>query len=49
MKLGKNYVICMIIYLAATYLYAVIKYTKARKSINSYISVMDKFSEHYYE
>lgn len=47
--LGKNYLICMVIYLVATYVYAVVKYTKAKKSLNSYISVMDKFSEHYYE
>lgn len=47
--MGKLYVICMGIYLLATYIWSVLKYSKAKKSTNSYISVMDKLSRKYYE
>lgn len=47
--LGKKYIIFMLVYLIATYIWAVIKYTRAKKSVRSYISVMEKFSNKYYE
>ncbi len=47
--IGKIYLICMGLYLLATYAWAVYKYSKAKKSVNSYISVMDKLSRKYYE
>lgn len=46
---GRIYLICMGIYLLATYAWSTYKYQKAKKSINSYISVMDKLSKKYYE
>ena len=46
--LGKTYVILMVCYLVPTYIWAVYKFTKAKKSLNSYISVMDKMSKKYY-
>lgn len=46
---AKVYVIGMILYLVPTYIWAVYKFTKAKKSLNSYISVMDKLSRKYYE
>lgn len=48
-RVGKIYVICMAIYLLATYAWAVYRYSKAKKSVNSYISVMDKLSRKYYD
>lgn len=48
-KIGKTYVISMGIYLVCTYIWAVLKYRRAKKSLNSYISVMDKLSKRYYE
>lgn len=48
-NLGKKYIIFIAIYLVATYIWAVLKYKKAKKSVRSYISVMDKFSNKYYE
>lgn len=48
-NLGKKYIIFIAIYLVATYIWAVLKYKKAKKSVRSYISVMDKFSDKYYE
>lgn len=48
-KIVKSYVVCMAIYLVATYIWSVLRYRKAKKSLNSYISVMDKLSKRYYE
>ena len=48
-RAGRIYLICMGIYLLATYAWSTYKYQKAKKSINSYISVMDKLSKKYYE
>ena len=46
--LGKTYVILMALYLIPTYIWSVYKFSKAKKSLNSYISVMDKLSRKYY-
>lgn len=46
--IAKIYVICMAMYLIPTYIWAVYKYSRAKKSLNSYISVMDKLSKKYY-
>jgi len=48
-KLGKTYVICMGIYLVLTYIYAAYRYSRARKSLKSYSSVLGKLSKQYYE
>jgi len=48
-KIGKTYIICMAIYLIGTYIWSVLKFSRAKKSLNSYISVMDKLSKRYYE
>jgi len=48
-QIGKAYVYGMAIYLVLTYIWSVLKYQKAKKSLNSYISVMDKLSKKYYE
>lgn len=47
--LGKKYIIFMAVYMIATYVWAVLKYSRAKKSVKSYISVMEKFSNKYYE
>lgn len=46
---GKLYAVCMVLYLIATYIYAAYRYSKARKSLKSYDSVLEKLNKHYYE
>ena len=46
--LGKTYIILMALYLIPTYIWSVYKFSKAKNSLNSYISVMDKLSRKYY-
>lgn len=48
-KLGKTYIICMGIYLVLTYIYAAYRYSRAKKSLKSYSSVLGKLSKQYYE
>lgn len=48
-KAGKIYLICLGIYLLATYAWSVMKFQKAKRSVNSYIAAMDKLSKKYYE
>jgi len=45
----KVYAICMIIYLVITYVYSVYRYSKAKKSLRSYDSVLEKLNKQYYE
>ncbi|MCR4749813.1 MAG: hypothetical protein K5877_08505 [Lachnospiraceae bacterium] len=47
-RVGKIYIIFMALYLIPTYIWAAYKFAKAKKSLNSYISVMDKLSKKYY-
>lgn len=46
---GKKYVICMAVYLILTYVYATYKYSRARKSLKSYNTVLENLKKHYYE
>lgn len=48
-QIGRIYLIFMGVYLLATYAWSAYKYHKAKKSLNSYITVMDKLSNKYYE
>lgn len=48
-RMGKTYIICMVIYLLLTYLYSAYKYSRAKRSLKSYRSVLAKLSKQYYE
>lgn len=47
--MGKKYIICMALYLLATYIYSAYRYSRAQKSLRSYNSVLEKLKKHFYE